>query len=79
LGEIEAILTRHPASRQGVVVVWESRPNDKQLAAYYVPNAEASPTPDELGRFTGKEATRPHGAHDIRPAAKPAADTQWEA
>ncbi len=43
LGEIEATLDRHPAVRQGVVVVTEDATGDKRLVAYLVPNEGQTP------------------------------------
>jgi acyl carrier protein len=44
LGEIEARLNRHPAVRQGIVVVMGEAAVDKQLVAYLVPNAGHTPS-----------------------------------
>jgi amino acid adenylation domain-containing protein len=43
-GEIEAVLAEHPAVRQAVLRVFEPRPGDLRLAAFYVaaPGAEVS-------------------------------------
>jgi amino acid adenylation domain-containing protein len=41
-GEIEAILTQHPAVRQAVVVARGDRPESKQLVAYYVADGAAA-------------------------------------
>jgi aryl carrier-like protein len=50
LGEIEAVLARHPGVAESVVVVRGS-PRDVALAAYWVPRADPAPTGEELRRF----------------------------
>jgi len=55
LDEIEAVLTRHPAIQQSIVIVWKPHPGDKRLVAYYVPDSEPVPTPDELRHFLGEK------------------------
>jgi amino acid adenylation domain-containing protein len=44
LGEIEAVLAEHPAVRQAVLRVFEPKPGDQRLAAFYLsaPGAEVS-------------------------------------
>ncbi|MEA2558558.1 MAG: hypothetical protein QOH06_62 [Acidobacteriota bacterium] len=46
--EIESVLLRHPGVRQAVVAVREDRPNDRRLAAWYVPEPEREPSSGEL-------------------------------
>jgi acyl-coenzyme A synthetase/AMP-(fatty) acid ligase len=36
LGEIEQMLTQHPAVREAIVTTRENQPGDKQLSAYYI-------------------------------------------
>jgi amino acid adenylation domain-containing protein len=50
LGEIEAVLGRHPAVREAVVAAREDDPDGLRLAAYVVPVGEA-PAASELQRF----------------------------
>ena len=50
-GEIETILSQHPAVRQATVVAREDRPGDKRLVAYVVLNEECTTLTDELRSF----------------------------
>jgi amino acid adenylation domain-containing protein len=59
LGEIEAVLGRHPAVQKAVVLAREDTPGEKRLVAYVVPNAEQTPSTDELRNFL-KEKLPPH-------------------
>jgi acyl-coenzyme A synthetase/AMP-(fatty) acid ligase/acyl carrier protein len=47
-GEIEAVLARHPAVREAVVVMDEETSGDKRLVAYFVPRHEPGPSVREL-------------------------------
>jgi acyl carrier protein len=51
LGEIEAVLSRHPAIREKVVIVREDAPGDKRLVAYLVPSQEPVPSSSDLRGF----------------------------
>jgi amino acid adenylation domain-containing protein len=51
LGEIEAVLSRHPAARQVVVTAREDHQGLKQLAAYLVCKEGLAPSPTELRAF----------------------------
>jgi acyl carrier protein len=53
LGEIEAVLVRHPAVREAAVVVREDVPGEKRLVAYIVPSQE----PRTKNQEPGDEAT----------------------
>ncbi|MEV6694568.1 amino acid adenylation domain-containing protein [Micromonospora sp. NPDC051196] len=53
-GEIESVLTGHPAIAHAVVVAREDRPGDPRLVAYVVPEAGADPDPGELRGFTSR-------------------------
>jgi amino acid adenylation domain-containing protein len=46
LAEIEAVLNRHPAVSENVVIVAENVPDDKHLVAYIVLDREQIPTPE---------------------------------
>ncbi|HYP38793.1 MAG TPA: amino acid adenylation domain-containing protein, partial [Chloroflexia bacterium] len=54
LGEIEAILNRHPAVRESVVVARGEVSGEKRLLAYFVPGGRA-PSMGELRRFLKKK------------------------
>ena len=58
-GEIEAVLDRHPAVRESVVVARADRPGNPQLVAYLIPEAPANvaapPTVSELRRFLQRD------------------------
>ncbi|GAB4190089.1 MAG: hypothetical protein Fur006_31870 [Coleofasciculaceae cyanobacterium] len=51
LGEIEAALGQHPDVQVALVTAFGEQQSHKSLAAYFVPNTEAVPTPDELHNF----------------------------
>ena len=51
LGEIEAELSRHPGIRESAVRVLGDSPEDKSLAAYFIPANGHVPEPNELRAF----------------------------
>ena len=51
MGEIEAVLSRHPSVRQAVVTAREDQHGLKQLAAYVVCQEGPAPSPTELRSF----------------------------
>ncbi len=48
LGEIESVLSNHPAVKQAIVVAWQTETADKRLVAYIVPDAAQFPMVHEL-------------------------------
>src|SRR5262249_31284569 len=55
LGEVEAVLGRHPAVREAVVDAREEPGGGKRLVAYIVPGAEGLPPAKELREWVGRE------------------------
>jgi amino acid adenylation domain-containing protein len=51
LGEIEAVLSQHPAVQEGVVVTQDDTWGNQRLVAYPVANIEPAPTASELRSF----------------------------
>ena len=51
LGEIEAVLSKHPSIRQSVVLAREDRPSEKRLVAYVVLSEETETIISDLRRW----------------------------
>ena len=51
LGEIEAVLARHPAVKAAAVTIQERGPGDSRLVAYVVPRGPAAPPGPELQTY----------------------------
>ena len=51
MGEVEAVVNKHPDVDDSVVVAREDRPNEKRLLAYFVKNRKRALTIDALRRY----------------------------
>jgi amino acid adenylation domain-containing protein len=51
VGEIETVLTSHPAVRESVVIVREDVPGDRRLVAYVVGGPQLTPSASELRKY----------------------------
>jgi len=55
LGEIEDVLSRHPAIRETAVVAQDDRSGLKRLVAFFVPAATPSPSAADLRQFLARQ------------------------
>lgn len=55
LGEIEAVLGQYPGVQAAIVTAFGEQYSHKNLAAYFIPDTEPAPTPDELHSFLSQK------------------------
>jgi amino acid adenylation domain-containing protein/FkbM family methyltransferase len=65
LGEIEAVLSQHPAVEEAVVVVREDEPDDKRLVAYIVPARQCAFTVQQLLRYEKEGLFAHHRQYEL--------------